>query len=247
VPGQVYYNSTRKIVLQGVDGVIFIADSDPEKMDENIQSYENLIENLREYGKDIREVPHVIQFNKRDLPGALTVEQMDKAINRFGVPTFEAVARTGVGVFPTLKVLAEMVLESINKMDNKSRSEPAPRAAQAPAARRAAPAASQVAGPATTTRAGSPMTMAPAAMAAPTATAARRAAVSGPATPPERPARSAPGRVSRRASTRGGRGRSTKRTVEAAKGGGSILFAVAFTILLAAAVAGVVFLLSATN
>ena len=71
VPGQVYYNSTRKLVLQGVDGVIFVADSDPDKMDENIESYSNLIENLAEYGKDIRELPHVIQYNKRDLPNAM--------------------------------------------------------------------------------------------------------------------------------------------------------------------------------
>ena len=72
VPGQVYYNSTRKLVLQGCDGVIFIADSDPEKMPENIESYDNLIENLKEYGKDIRELPHVLQYNKRDLPNALS-------------------------------------------------------------------------------------------------------------------------------------------------------------------------------
>src|SRR6188474_3773874 len=88
VPGQVYYNSTRKLVLQGVDGVIFIADSDPDKMAENVESYENLIENLKEYGKDIRDLPHVIQFNKRDLPNAMSVEDMDKQLNRFGVPTF---------------------------------------------------------------------------------------------------------------------------------------------------------------
>jgi len=117
VPGQVYYNSTRKLVLQGVDGVIFVADSDPEKMGENIESYQNLIENLEEYGKDVRELPHVIQYNKRDLPNALSVEEMDKQLNKFGVPTFEAVAYTGEGVFPTLKTLAGMVLESIDRMD----------------------------------------------------------------------------------------------------------------------------------
>ncbi|MGE0144969.1 MAG: ATP/GTP-binding protein [Planctomycetota bacterium] len=141
VPGQVYYNSTRKLVLQGVDGVIFVADSDAEKMPENIESYENLIENLAEYGKDARDLPHVIQYNKRDHPNAMSVEEMDRLLNRFGVPTFEAVAVTGEGVFPTLKVLAGMVLESIDRMD--SRRQPqraaAPRAAAAPAA--AAPAA----------------------------------------------------------------------------------------------------------
>ncbi len=117
VPGQVYYNSTRKLVLQGVDGVIFVAESDPDKMAENIESYENLIENLIEYGKDLQDLPHVIQYNKRDLPNALPVEEIDRQLNRFGVPTFEAVAKTGEGVFPTLKTLAGMVLESINKSD----------------------------------------------------------------------------------------------------------------------------------
>ena len=119
VPGQVYYNSTRKLVLQGVDGIIFVADSDPEKLQENIDSYDNLIENLAEYGKDARELPHVIQYNKRDLPNAMPVEALDKAMNRFGVPTFEAVANTGEGVFPTLKTLAGMVLESIDRMDHR--------------------------------------------------------------------------------------------------------------------------------
>ena len=119
VPGQVYYNSTRKLVLQGCDGVIFIADSDPDKMAENIESYDNLIENLQEYGKDIRELPHVLQYNKRDLPNALSVDEIDKHLNRFGVPTFEAVANTGEGVFPTLKTLAGMVLESIDRMDSR--------------------------------------------------------------------------------------------------------------------------------
>ncbi len=119
VPGQVYYNSTRKLVLQGVDGVIFIADSDPEKIDENIESYENLLENLNEYGKDARELPHVIQYNKRDLPNAMSVEDLDRAMNKYGVPTFGAVASTGEGVFPTLKTLAGMVLESIDRMDHR--------------------------------------------------------------------------------------------------------------------------------
>ncbi len=135
VPGQVYYNSTRKLVLQGVDGVIFVADSDPEKMDENVESYSNLIENLAEYGKDVRELPHVIQYNKRDLPNAMAVADIDKILNKFGVPTFEAVAYTGEGVFPTLKTLAAMVLESIEKIDGRN-----PRKA-APAREQAAPVA----------------------------------------------------------------------------------------------------------
>jgi hypothetical protein len=151
VPGQVYYNSTRKLVLQGVDGVIFVADSDPDKIDENIESYANLIENLAEYGKDVRELPHVIQYNKRDLPNAMPVAEMDKRLNKFGVPTFEAVAYTGEGVFPTLKTLAAMVLESIEKIDGRNPRKPAaprspaaapkPVAAAAPAAAPARPAA----------------------------------------------------------------------------------------------------------
>src|SRR5262245_42155650 len=134
VPGQVYYNSTRKLVLQGCDGVIFVADSDPEKMPENIESYQNLIDNLAEYGKDIRELPHVIQYNKRDLPNAMPVDEMDRQMNKFGVPTFEAVAYTGEGVFPTLKTLAGMVLESIDRMDSRSgKRTGAPAAAEGPA------------------------------------------------------------------------------------------------------------------
>jgi len=140
VPGQVYYNSTRKLVLQGVDGVIFVADSDPDKMDENVESYSNLIENLAEYGKDIRELPHVIQYNKRDLPNALSVAEIDKIMNKFGVPTFEAVAYTGEGVFPTLKTLAAMVLESIEKIDGRNPRKAAPEKAPAAAPVAAAPA-----------------------------------------------------------------------------------------------------------
>ncbi|MFT4539015.1 MAG: signal recognition particle receptor subunit beta [Planctomycetota bacterium] len=115
VPGQVYYNSTRKLVLQGVDGVIFIADSSASMMQENLDSLRNLEENLAEYGKSLGEVPYVIQYNKRDLPDALTVEELQQNLNPHGVPTFEGVANTGQGVFPTLKALAAIVLESIHK------------------------------------------------------------------------------------------------------------------------------------
>lgn len=133
VPGQVYYNATRKLVLQGVDGIIFVADSDPDKMDENVESYSNLIENLAEYGKDIRELPHVIQYNKRDLPNAMPCAEIDKIMNKFGVPTFEAVAYTGEGVFPTLKTLCAMVLESIEKVDGRNPRKSAPEKALAAA------------------------------------------------------------------------------------------------------------------
>ena len=114
VPGQVYYNSTRKLVLQGVDGVVFVADSSASMVQENLESLRNLEENLNEYGKSLATLPHVIQFNKRDLPDALPVEELQRLYNRFGAPSFEAVASSGHGVFPTLKALAARVLEAIH-------------------------------------------------------------------------------------------------------------------------------------
>ncbi len=115
VPGQVYYNSTRKLVLQGVDGVIFVADSSASMVEENQESMRNLAENLADYGKDLAEMPMVIQYNKRDLPDALTVEELDATLNPGGVPTIEGVASSGQGVFPTLKSLAALVLDTVHK------------------------------------------------------------------------------------------------------------------------------------
>jgi signal recognition particle receptor subunit beta len=158
VPGQVYYNSTRKLVLQGVDGIVFVADSQAEKIDENIEALENLKGNLREYGRDIDSIPVVFQWNKRDLPTALPVDELERRMNPMGAPSFEAVAATGEGVFPTLKALASLVLESINrdKKDTGVRApagttatagRPAPAGAAKPAARpapaHAAPAAAR--------------------------------------------------------------------------------------------------------
>lgn len=131
VPGQVYYNSTRKLVLQGVDGVIFIADSSASMMEENLESLRNLEENLREYGKDIKTIPMVIQYNKRDLPDALPVEELEAKINRFGAPSFEGIASSGQGVFPTLKALAANVLDTIHEQSGAAGAE---RSAPAPAA-----------------------------------------------------------------------------------------------------------------
>ncbi len=111
VPGQVYYNATRKLVLRGVDGIIFVADSQPDKMDENIESLTNLGENLREYGYDINDIPVVIQYNKRDLPGVLPVERLNAQLNPRGWPCFEASANLGNGVFDTLKLIIKLVLE----------------------------------------------------------------------------------------------------------------------------------------
>ena len=115
VPGQVYYNSTRKLVLQGADGIVFVADSRRGKMDENLESFSNLEENLQEYGMDIHSIPLVFQYNKRDLPDVYAIEDLQEKLNKLNAPYFEAVAVTGEGVFPTLKKLSQMVLESLNR------------------------------------------------------------------------------------------------------------------------------------
>jgi signal recognition particle receptor subunit beta len=121
VPGQVYYNSTRKLVLQGADGVVFVADSRKGKIEENIESLRNLEDNLEEYGLDINTVPLVFQYNKRDLDDLYTVEELEKRLNRFDAPYFEAVAVSGEGVFPTLKKLSSMVLENLNRQHGSAR------------------------------------------------------------------------------------------------------------------------------
>ncbi|HXG60106.1 MAG TPA: ADP-ribosylation factor-like protein, partial [Planctomycetota bacterium] len=115
VPGQVYYDSTRKLVLQGADGVAFIADSDPNRMNDNIESFKNLEKNLKEYGVDIRKIPLVIQYNKRDLPGALSVAELNAKINWVGAPVFEAVAVKGEGVMQTLKAISKLVVDRLNE------------------------------------------------------------------------------------------------------------------------------------
>jgi signal recognition particle receptor subunit beta len=115
VPGQVYYNATRKLVLQGADGVVFVADSAPNMREENIESLENLVENLEENGLSIEEMPIVFQWNKRDLPNAMPVEQMNADLNRWNAPTCEAIAVKGEGVFKTLKLLASLVIKKLNR------------------------------------------------------------------------------------------------------------------------------------
>src|SRR5262245_40911949 len=134
VPGQVYYNSTRKLVLRGADGVVFVADSTPSKMEENIESLDNLEECLREQGRILKDMPYVIQFNKRDLPDALPVAEMQKLLNRHGVPCFDAVASKGDGVVETFKGLSGLVLEKVKAMASErtvSRPQPAAIAAKA--------------------------------------------------------------------------------------------------------------------
>ena len=113
VPGQVYYNSTRRAVLTGVDGLVFVADSQRDKMEENIESLNNLEENLNYYGKSIKSIPIVIQYNKRDLVDVSSVAEMEQMINPYGYPSFEAVATTGEGVLETLTKITKMVLQHI--------------------------------------------------------------------------------------------------------------------------------------
>lgn len=110
VPGQVLYERTRVAVLNGVDGVVFVADSSPDKLEENFQSLIELETNIRHFGRDLGEFPFVIQWNKRDLPGAIPVATLDRYLNRRRVPTFEASAVTGDGVFPTLRAICKSVM-----------------------------------------------------------------------------------------------------------------------------------------
>lgn len=113
VPGQVYYNSTRRAVLTGVDGLVFVADSQRDKMEENVESLANLEENLNYYGKSIKTLPLVMQYNKRDLPDVTPVSEMEQILNPDRYPYFESVASTGEGVLQTLTKITKMVLKHI--------------------------------------------------------------------------------------------------------------------------------------
>jgi len=115
VPGQVFYDASRKLILKGVDGVIFVADSQLERMEANSESIENLRINLAEQGYDLDKIPYVVQYNKRDLPNVAPVPEMNKLLNPTDIPYFEACATTGVGVFDTLKALAKQVLFELKK------------------------------------------------------------------------------------------------------------------------------------
>ncbi|MFG1500457.1 ADP-ribosylation factor-like protein [Halobacteriovorax sp. XZX-3] len=113
VPGQVFYESSRKLILRGVDGVIFVADSQLERMEANIESLKSLEANLTEQGYDIDQIPIVFQWNKRDLPNVTPVEDMNQTLNADERPAFDAVAVKGVGVFETLKVMSKLVLMNL--------------------------------------------------------------------------------------------------------------------------------------
>jgi signal recognition particle receptor subunit beta len=115
VPGQVFYAASRKLILKGVDGVIFVADSQIERMESNMESIDDLQINLAEQGYELEKLPFIIQHNKRDLPNIVPLEEMNKILNHRNVPWFEAVAVTGKGVFETLKSVAKQVLFELKK------------------------------------------------------------------------------------------------------------------------------------
>jgi hypothetical protein len=116
VPGQVFYDASRKLILKGVDGVVFVADSQVERMEANIESLENLKINLAEQGAELVKTPYIVQYNKRDLPNAAPLEEMKRLLNAEGVPDFEACATNGKGVFETLKAVARSVLRDLKQM-----------------------------------------------------------------------------------------------------------------------------------
>lgn len=114
VPGQVYYDASRKLILRGVDGIVFVADSQKSRYDANIESVYNLHENLGEYNMKLDEIPYAIQYNKRDLPDIIAVDDLEQELNPQRLPSFEAVAVKGVGVFDTLKAVAKSVLRNLS-------------------------------------------------------------------------------------------------------------------------------------
>ena len=114
VPGQVYYNASRKLILKGVDGVIFVADSQAERMEANIEAMHNLYENLDSYGYDLTTIPFAMQYNKRDLPNAMPMDDLRAQLNPMGVPDFEGVAIEGRGVFETLGSVSKMVVRALS-------------------------------------------------------------------------------------------------------------------------------------
>jgi len=115
VPGQVYYDASRKLILKGVDGVVFVADSQEERIDANIESLYNLEENLESQGYNLMDLPYVLQLNKRDLPNVVPADELVAELQRKSEPVFEATASQGVGVFDTLKAVAKQVLTELRK------------------------------------------------------------------------------------------------------------------------------------
>ena len=114
-PGQIIYQASRKLILKGVDGVVFVADSQEERHDANLDTLDDMLENLREYDIDIEELPLVFQYNKRDLPNVLPVDVLRRDLNRWNRPDFEAVATKGIGVLETFKEITRQVLKKLKK------------------------------------------------------------------------------------------------------------------------------------
>jgi len=114
-PGQIIYQASRKLILKGVDGIVFVADSQEERHDANLDTLDDMIENLREYDVDIADIPLVFQYNKRDLPNILPVEVLRRDLNRWNRPDFEAIANKGIGVLETFKEITRQVLKTLKK------------------------------------------------------------------------------------------------------------------------------------
>ena len=114
VPGQVYYNASRRLILKGVDGLVFVADSQASRAEANIEAMHNLYENLETYGYELDKIPFAIQYNKRDMPGILPVAELRAQINPMGVPDFEGTAVEGKGVFETLSCVSKLVIQTLS-------------------------------------------------------------------------------------------------------------------------------------
>ncbi len=115
VPGQVFYDASRKLILKGADGIVFVVDSQEARLEANIESLENLEQNLNAHNSSLASIPHIVQYNKRDMPNAMPLDELRAQMNPHKAPEFEAVAKTGVGVFDTLKGLAKLVLTQLAK------------------------------------------------------------------------------------------------------------------------------------
>ncbi len=119
VPGQVFYSASRKLILKGVDGIIFVADSQEDRLDADIESVNDLIDNLNDYNIDFLQLPYILQLNKRDLKNILSVERLTKELRKKGEPVIEAVAVKGEGVFKSLKLIAKLVLRKVGNIGTK--------------------------------------------------------------------------------------------------------------------------------
>jgi signal recognition particle receptor subunit beta len=162
VPGQVFYNETRRLVLKGADGVVFVADSQENMVDANLDSFRNLEENLAAHGMSLEETPHVIQYNKRDLPNAMPIEPINERLNKYNAPFYEAIATTGVGVQETLRHITKLVLLKLNdrygaERPGTARREPTRPSIEAPPVPASEPLAPTIESPVAAVAAGAPL------------------------------------------------------------------------------------------